>query len=176
MEELEGSVEEVEQVGSTAVPMAARSVPDMLVILIDPGMMWACLDRLGALGHERSGEEPFVMIEHSKPPCQLAILHREHPGRREMLLFRDPLRSDPRLRCRYEALRLDLPQRCPFDRSVQRMVKREFMRSAIRGVEGAERAAFQPLVADRRSKHRWVFRSASSFRLLMTSGSEAVGR
>lgn len=133
MVELKGLVEEIHHVGSTAVPhLAARPILDILITLRDPNMIGRCIGQLERLGYERiEGEGPFVAKRRTHPPCRIAILIEGHPRCREMILFRDMLRSDPKLRCRYELLRLDILKRCSYDPSMRREVKEEFMRSAI---------------------------------------------
>lgn len=133
MMQLRNLVADIHHVGGTAVlHMMASPVLDILITVKHPDDVERCVESLRHLGYRSSkGDNLFLMEREAEPPCRLIILTEDHPQCEEILLFRDALRSYPRLRSRYELLRMNLLRRCSSDPCLCQAVREEFMRSAI---------------------------------------------
>jgi GrpB-like predicted nucleotidyltransferase (UPF0157 family) len=106
----------VQHIGSTSIPgIAAKPVLDMMVGVRDLREAAEAMDPLREQGYVFAPHRPHESLWFFKAPPPIAVhthhLHLTAVGStlwQERLSFRDALRSDPRLRDEYQALKLRL--------------------------------------------------------------------
>lgn len=114
----------IEHVGSSSVlELLAKPVIDLAAGLAADQDFALVLDRLAADGWVYVGDAGdaggHVFALEAQPGHRVAHLHAvvyESPQWRDCLRLRNALRASPRVRARYEAVKLDLAERCPDDR------------------------------------------------------------
>lgn len=133
-----------EHIGSTAVPgLAAKPIIDILVGVADLAAASATFGRLAELGYLRWEDDPepwrhwFLKPHPAHRTHHLQLLEPGHPQWAARLAFRDRLRTDPRTRQEYEALKRRLAEEFRTDREGYTHAKRAFVRSAV--VSGEDR-------------------------------------
>lgn len=120
---LDGVVDRIEHVGSTAVAgLAAKPLIDIALGFSDPRRLDEGRARLLAAGYEDRGdlgEKGGVVVTKGTPSERTHILHLvlvQSDQWRRFLTFRDTLRADPTVRDEYATLKRGLAQQFPDDR------------------------------------------------------------
>jgi len=126
--------------GSTAVPgMAAKPTIDIIAGLRDMAIVDQVLQRLCEHGYSHAPEldlgapERRFLFRHADGhrTHHLHLVAFDASTWRERIRFRDLLRSDPRLRASYAALKRELAARHQGDRDAYTRGKAEFIRGAL---------------------------------------------
>lgn len=162
---LEGLVDDVQHVGSTAVPgLAAKPVIDIDIVVADPGRLRAVIERLGELGYvhrgslgisdreafgRKSDSAPFSDLRAHWPAHHLYLCPASSVSLRNHLTLRDALRAHAALAVAYAALKRRLAEAFPFD--IDRYVAGET--AFITGIleqAGFERDALDRIVEENR--------------------------
>ncbi|HET9638172.1 MAG TPA: GrpB family protein [Allosphingosinicella sp.] len=133
----------IEHCGSTSVPgNPAKPIIDILIAIKAPIDVAALADALAAIGYEHAnwagvpGHEVFGKDE---PRTHLLhVVPDEGEAWARMLAFRDALRSDPALAAEYAALKQDLAQRFPDNRSAYTDGKSGFVTRVLEAARGPE--------------------------------------
>ena len=134
---LQGLVQQIEHIGSTAVPgLAAKPIVDIDVVLATTADLPEAIRRLADLGYIHEGDLGIAGREAFRwPPGEarhhLYALAQGAAELRRHLAFRDALRADPALRDRYAALKRSLAAKTPHDRASYTEAKSTFIRSTI---------------------------------------------
>jgi GrpB-like predicted nucleotidyltransferase (UPF0157 family) len=120
---LDGVVDRIEHVGSTAVAgLAAKPLIDIALGFSDDALLDEGRARLLAAAYEYRGdlgEEGGVVVTKGTPSERTHILHLvlvQSDQWRRFLTFRDALRADPTVRDEYATLKRGLARRFPDDR------------------------------------------------------------
>ena len=140
-------VEEVEHVGSTAVPgLDAKPVVDLMAGLRSMRDADACVGPLVGLGYSywAEGAEPhhrlFVRFVDPEMSVRTHNLHLVEAGGRywrERLLFRDHLREHPETAAEYARLKRGLAERHRDDREAYTAAKSRFVSEVLRRANDA---------------------------------------
>jgi GrpB-like predicted nucleotidyltransferase (UPF0157 family) len=135
----------IEHVGSTSVPgLASKPIVDMLApvtSLPDAHRAVPILEEAGWLSWpsdpNRSWRLWFLRPRPDARTHHLYLIQHDDPHLRELLLFRDLLRSQPELRQRYELLKYRLAEAYRDDREAYTEAKGRFVEEALRntGIE-----------------------------------------
>lgn len=135
-------VEDVEHVGSTAVPgLDAKPVIDVMVGLRSMQDAYPCVEPLVKLGYSywAEGAEPrhrlFVRFANLERTARTHNLHLVEAGDRywdERLLFRDYLRDHPATALAYARLKRELAGRYREDREAYTAAKSGFVSGVVR--------------------------------------------
>jgi len=112
----------IEHCGSTSVPgIPAKPIIDMLAGIAAPIDVAAAAGALAAIGYEHAtwaGVPGHEVFGKGDPRTHLIhVVPKEGDAWARMLAFRDGLRSEPALAAEYGALKQDLAQRFPANRS-----------------------------------------------------------
>jgi GrpB-like predicted nucleotidyltransferase (UPF0157 family) len=136
---LDGVVERIEHVGSTAVVgLAAKPLIDIALGFSDPALLDEGRARLLAAGYEDRGdlgEKGGVVVTKGSPSERTHILHLvlvESDQWRRFLTFRDALRADPTVRDEYATLKKALAGQFPGDREAYTAGKAPFVDGVTR--------------------------------------------
>jgi GrpB-like predicted nucleotidyltransferase (UPF0157 family) len=127
----------VEHVGSTAVPgLAAKPVVDMVAGVRGLAESRPCIDLLSADGwlwaaYREDVEHWFCRPSPEHRTHHLHVVEHRGPLWRDMLDFRDALRTDDDLRDQYAALKIDLATRHRDDREAYTEAKSGFVQAAL---------------------------------------------
>ena len=122
---------DIQHVGSTAVPgLAAKPIIDIAVAIPSLSVLPDVRTSLVALGYLDRGDFAadggHLFVRESAPDVRTHHVHVvrvDDPQWRNYLAFRDGLRSDPRARAEYGALKLGLGERVAHDRRAYVAVK-----------------------------------------------------
>ena len=140
----------VEHIGSTAVTgLVAKPIIDVMVGLHRYETLVKCIPRLGAIGYEYVPHfeliTPFRRFFHKGRDGQhthhLHLVESTHPFWEQHLIFRNVLRTHPRVRQEYAVLKRQLAHRFRYDIAAYSKAKSPFIRS----VELRARRELQPL-------------------------------
>ncbi|MGW8705077.1 GrpB family protein [Brevundimonas sp. NPDC055812] len=131
----------IEHVGSTAVPgLAAKPVIDLLVGLDDSSdeeRVSRCLKALGYQKGQSQSNEPrtffFERTDDSAGTFHLHVAPRDSVYWRDMINFRDALRTDEDLAYEYVALKQRLAATFAYDIDAYSAGKSDFVARALRG-------------------------------------------
>ncbi|HSP74022.1 MAG TPA: GrpB family protein, partial [Gaiellaceae bacterium] len=131
--------EQIEQVGSTAVPgLAAKPVLDLDAVLRSIDEWERCVEPLAAAGYERWREGDFGdrrffrRYEEGVRAAHLSLVGPESLVLREHLALRDLLRGSPELARRYGELKRELAAEHGDDRIAYTEAKTAFVLEALR--------------------------------------------
>ncbi len=132
---------QVEHVGSTAVPaLPAKPILDLAIAVRDREALPELVRRLVAAGYLDRGDAGsdggYLLVKEALPEVRTAHLHlvlSEDPQWQHYLQFRDTLRRDAEVRCRYARLKRDLAARFPDDRKRYTRGKHAFIREVLAG-------------------------------------------
>ena len=152
LERLLSSLEpRIEHIGSTAVPgLSAKPLLDMALGFRDRTDLESARRTLQDAGYEDRGDlGPAGGVVLAKGPhtCRTHLLHLVETSDGQLLrwtTFRDALRSDPRLRAEYGALKADLASRFPQDRARYTAGKRRFIERCLDDAPMPEAASDSP--------------------------------
>ncbi len=131
----------VEHFGSTAVPgLAAKDCIDIAVIVQRQDQFDEVIAGLESIGYEarrQAFDDPghiFIrrLTDASRRTHHLHLYHEGHQNLRDVLAFRDLLRTDADARNRYQAVKLGLAEANPYDRSGYLNGKREVVQGLLR--------------------------------------------
>lgn len=130
-------VEEIEHIGSTAVPgLAAKPVIDIMVGVRTLEDAPACIDGLVSIGYEYVSEferelpfrRYFRKLRDGKRTHQIHLVERSNAGWWDRhVLFRNYLRSHPDALLKYEKLKRELARRFRDDRGAYTEAKTGFI-------------------------------------------------
>ncbi len=140
-------IEEVEHVGSTAIPgLDAKPVIDLMVGLKSMADASSCVEPLTNLGYSywAEGAQPhhnlFVRFVDPKMSARTHNLHLVEAGGqywKDRLLFRDYLRKHPETAKEYAKLKYMLSTRHRDDREAYTAAKADFVSEVVRRVRNA---------------------------------------
>jgi len=132
----------VEHIGSTAVPgLSAKPILDIGVAVRDFGETFATVRPLERLGYIFRGEKGiplrhyFVKGPPERRTHHLHMLEESSLEWRNLLRFRDHLRTHPEAAAAYEALKLELAGQFPKDREAYTGGKHDFIRATLNRAE-----------------------------------------
>ena len=141
-------VEEIEHVGSTAVPgLAAKPVIDIMVGVKSLDDTPTFVERLGAIGYEYVPEleqqmpsrRYFRKLRRGRRTHQIHLVERSDAAFWDRhVLFRDYVRRHPEIAERYARLKHELSGRFRDDRTAYTEAKTTFIREVIRHAEEDE--------------------------------------
>jgi GrpB-like predicted nucleotidyltransferase (UPF0157 family) len=145
-EMLGAAVDQIEHVGSTAVPgLAAKPLVDIALGFVDRSLLDEARTRLQAAGYDDRGDlgdKGGVVLAKARESERTHILHlvllRSDQWRR-FLGFRDALRADPELRERYGMLKQGLARQFPDDRDAYLSGKVDFVEIATKRAQSHSR-------------------------------------
>ncbi len=135
-------VEDIQHVGSTSIQgMAAKPVLDIAVAVRDFERARVCIQPLGGIGYEYRGENGIPRRHFFRKGAprshHIHVFEETSADWKEIVLFRDRLRSDRSLADNYMRLKQDLARRFPKDRQSYQTGKGEFIEAVVRnGREG----------------------------------------
>jgi GrpB-like predicted nucleotidyltransferase (UPF0157 family) len=122
----------IEHIGSTCVPgLKAKPIIDMAAAIVSFDRISSLRRHLEPLGYEYLGDG--IVSEHhifAKGASRTHLLHVVEHGRRrwrELLAFRDLLKSDASIAAEYEATKIELARRFAADRRAYREAKKDFV-------------------------------------------------
>lgn len=128
----------LEHIGSTSVPgLTAKPILDVGVAVESFESAFALAPRLEGLGYTFRGEQGiprrhyFVQGTDEKRTHHLHMLELTNPEWRDLLLFRDRLRTQPGTAQAYETLKRQLAAQYPNDRAAYTDGKVEFIRAVL---------------------------------------------
>jgi len=130
----------IEHIGSTAVPtLLAKPVIDLMAGVRSLVQADAILPVLCANGYTTSAEFNATLGDHrwlmrhaeGYRTHHLHLLIFEGSEWRRRLMFRDALRTSPKIRSQYEALKLGLAKSVGLDRETYTAMKTEFVRETL---------------------------------------------
>lgn len=141
---------EPEHVGSTAVPgLRAKPVVDIAVPVVSLADAAAAVPVLEADGWLFWPDDPnrsyrlwFLRPTPAARTHHLYLMQHDQPELRRVLLFRDALRGDARVRDRYAALKERLAEQHRADREAYTDAKSAFVRSVLEAA-GARRSGWR---------------------------------
>jgi GrpB-like predicted nucleotidyltransferase (UPF0157 family) len=148
VQQLNGSFERIEHVGSTSVPgLAAKPILDVVVVIESRTRLTAVIERLGILGYEHEGDLgvrgreafgpgdgscPRVDPPTTWPRHHLYVCDRRNAELERQLLFRDWLRAHPIDAERYGSLKRELAEQHPHDIRAYTDGKANFVEQTLR--------------------------------------------
>jgi GrpB-like predicted nucleotidyltransferase (UPF0157 family) len=145
-EMLGAAVDQIEHVGSTAVPgLAAKPLVDIALGFVDRSLLDEARTRLQAAGYDDRGDlgdMGGVVLAKARESDRTHILHlvlSQSDQWRRFVVFRNSLRSDPLLREKYATLKKQLARDFPEDRDAYLAGKVAFVETATK------RAQAEPL-------------------------------
>ncbi len=130
-------VQDIQHVGSTSIPgMSAKPVLDIAVAVRDFDEARVCIDPLGGIGYEYRGENGIprrhFFRKGSPRSYHVHMFEKKSADWKEIILFRDCLRSNQGLADDYMRLKRDLSRRFPKDRQSYQAGKSDFIEAVIR--------------------------------------------
>lgn len=132
----------IEHVGSTAVAgLVAKPILDIVVAITDLRDGEKAVRMLEGIGYEVIPEDPVVdrlFLVKGTPDARQIHLSLAEPASacwRDHVLFRDALRSQPRLAADYAALKRELAARYPEDRAAYTAGKADFIQRVVAAAE-----------------------------------------
>lgn len=135
----------VEHVGSTAIPgMAGKPTIDILVLINDLSCADAAVSEMEKLGYVSkkeyvaAGSHLFAKQKNGHALSNVHVFKPEHPHVKDMLMFRDFLRENPKEANDYGALKLRLFEKYPGDYGMYRKEKNEYLERLTAKVVGVK--------------------------------------
>ena len=134
-----GFVEDIQHVGSTAVPgLAAKPILDIALAVASEDAIAQCVQALCDCGYidrgDQGGEGGYLVVKERAPDLRTHHLHivtLTDPQWSGYLRFRDALREDESLRIRYSQLKRDLQRQHSRDRLAYTVAKHDFIRAVM---------------------------------------------
>lgn len=143
-------VEEIEHVGSTAVPgLAAKPIIDIMVGVKSLEDSPILVERLVGIGYEYVPEFEQVLpfrryfrkMREGRRTHQIHLVERSNAEWWDRhLLFRDYLQADPEIAGEYARLKYELSERCSEDREAYTDAKTEFISEIVHRAQENERS------------------------------------
>ncbi|MEM6380375.1 MAG: GrpB family protein [Bacteroidota bacterium] len=141
---LQSHYQEIEHVGSTAVPgLAAKPIIDIDIVFTTQKDFLNIKDALEQLGYYHNGDQGipdravFKRVQNSKHPILDQIVHHlyacpeDSAELKRHLLFRDYLRVNPEARAAYEQLKYEIAELANQDRKQYAQIKERKARPMI---------------------------------------------
>jgi len=136
----------IEHVGSTSVPgLRAKPIVDLLGPVETLDAAEAAIPMLEEAGWLFWPDDPnrhyrlwFLRPRPDARTHHLQIIARSHPAARALIVFRDALRDDPRLRAGYAALKDQLAAQHRTDREAYTNAKADFVRAVLQSKGATE--------------------------------------
>ena len=133
----------IKHIGSTALPIKAKPIIDLLVGVKDFGELFQYNDQLSAKGFDyRGSDQPnqylYVVYDDKDPEVVIAHVHavKVHgTAYRRYLAFRDYLLDHPAAAKRYEELKEQLAYQYPNDRQAYTAGKKEFIAAILKSAK-----------------------------------------
>ncbi|MDX9976115.1 MAG: GrpB family protein [FCB group bacterium] len=136
---------DIQHIGSTAVEgMPAKPIIDIAVAIRSYKVGIPLVERIVALGYEYRGERGrpgrhfFAKNDRKMTTHHIIFLEIDGEDWKNIVRFRDALRSDPSLARRYAELKQRLADRHMLDREAYRLAKGGFIIEALRRTTNAE--------------------------------------
>jgi len=141
-EALDDLVEDIQHVGSTAVPqLPSKPIIDVAIAVRSRGVIPELVARLVVRGYidrgESAGSGGHLLVKESEPSVRTFHLHIVESADsqwRNYLAFRDTLRQDDDLRARYAALKGELAARFAGDRKSYTNAKHDFISEVLHSI------------------------------------------
>lgn len=145
---LDGLAQNVEHIGSTAVPgLAAKPILDLAVRLVLGADPKAIVNRLTSAGYvfrgDKGNQGGLLFVCEPMPKVRTAHIHVAAYGDPQWdryLATRDRLTADPSAAARYSAIKIALAQRYPDDRASYTAAKEAFLTELLSDLPAAETA------------------------------------
>ncbi len=130
-------VEDIQHVGSTSIPgVAAKPVLDIAVAVRDFDEARICIEPLDGIGYEYRGENSIPRRHFFRKGVprshHIHMFEKTSADWKEIILFRDCLRSNQGLADDYVRLKRDLSRRYPMDRQSYQAGKARFIEAVIK--------------------------------------------